>query len=334
MLEIIIIIIKKFNQIAKSLTGIRSGKMNSRIPEIVEELQSFDFYPFRRRWGSGFRPHFSFKYRSVVWHVDSSRGTAGEVNLITHAHTDHYGQRNAKNPFALASEETATILEVCCGGFSGRIFRVGETVRIRKNETKVKVKTYPTHHMHGSAAFMLGDVLITGDVKDYRDLPKCRVLVTEATYGSPEFVFEDEIDKLLSVDRAALGAYPIGKSQKVAQILIDAGKNVSVEGKAEAICRRLGIDVCDSGEVVITSPRELKNKAGRKYVLTAQKFYSFPRIVVSDHVDYRGILEMVEHCDPEYVLFYHGRASEMLVQEVKEMGCEVLTLEDLNFLSC
>ncbi len=295
----------------------------------LEFAEFFGFFPFRRRWGAKLRPHFSFRYSGVVWHVDSSRGKAGEVNIITHAHTDHYGQRNVSNPHAVASDETARILEVCCGEFRGKIFEVGEKLRIKTREGLVKVRTYPTHHMHGSSAFMFGDILITGDVKNYSDLPKCKVLVTEATYGSPEFTFEDEVDKLVKVGNAVLGAYPIGKSQRAAKILLDAGYEVCVEGKAGRICRALGIDVSDRGDVTLTSLRELGKYYGRKFVLTAQRFYRFPRIVLSDHLDYNGIIEMVEHCNPECVIFYHGSPSDELINEVKGLGCDVTLLDDL-----
>jgi putative mRNA 3-end processing factor len=302
--------------------------MINEISDILYE--HFGFFPFRRRWGSKFRPHFSFKYSGITWHVDSSRGRNGEVNLITHAHTDHHGQKNIENPFALASKETATILEVCCGKFVGKTFNVGKSVKVKVGDVRVKVKTYPTHHILGASAFLLGDILITGDIKAYTDLPKCKVLVTEATYGSPEYIFEDEIDKLVNVDEATLGAYPIGKSQRAAQILLNAGREVCVEGRAGEICRKLGIDISDSGDVVLTTPRELKYKTGNRYVLTAQKFYRFPRIVVSDHLDYTGLIETVEHCNPEFVFFYHGKPSEKLIHDVEEMGCHVILLDDLS----
>ena len=292
----------------------------------------FGFYPFRRSWGSRLRPHFSFSYSGITFHVDSSKGRAGEINLITHAHTDHYGQRNVRNRFALASVETAKILEACCGEFAGRTFEVGRTIAIKTAEGCVRVRTYPTHHMHGSSAFLFDNgLLITGDVKDYRSLPKCRVLVTEATYGSSCHVFRDEIDRLMRVERGSiLGAYPIGKAQRAAEILGNAGYEVRVEGKGRVVCETLGIEVCERGDVVITSPRELGNHSGRKYVLTAQSFYRYPRIVLSDHLDYEGILRMIEHCDPEHVLFYHGKPGEDLIEEVRGMGYGVSTLDSLD----
>ncbi len=291
----------------------------------------FGFYPFRRRWGSRIRPHFSFTYSGVTFHVDSSKGRAGEVNLITHAHTDHHGQKNVKNEFALSSKETAKILEACCGEYRGISFDVGESVKVRG----VRIRTYHTHHMHGSSAFYFDNgLLVTGDVKDYRSLPKCRVLVTEATYGFRHYVFEDEIDKLVRVERGSiLGAYPIGKAQRAAEILLDAGYDVCVEGKGRIVCEKLGIEVGENGEVTITSPRELgkyRGYLGRKYILTAQEFYRYPRIVLSDHLDYEGILRMIEHCNPECVLFYHGKPGGELLEEVRGMGYEVSTLDALD----
>ncbi len=285
----------------------------------------FDFFPFRRRWGSKLRPHFSFIYSGVTWHVDSSRGKAGEVNIITHAHSDHHGQKNLENFNAVASKETAKILEICSSkDYRGKTFEVGEKLEIKG----VKIKTYPTYHIHGSSAFLFDNgVLITGDVKDYKKLPKCKVLVTEATYGSPEYDFEEEIDKLKRVGNSVLGAYPIGKSQRVAEILIEEGYSVALEGKAKNICKILGIEVEDGGEIKITSPRKLYSYSGKKYVLTAQKFYRVPRIVVSDHLNYTGILDMIEHCKPESVIFYHGKPSKELIEEI---DADITLLQDLD----
>ncbi len=306
----------------------------------------FDFFPFRRIWGTKYRtasrhnnkkiyqnkklklrPHFSFRYSGITWHIDSSKGKAGEVNLITHAHSDHHGQKNLENLNAIASKETAKILEVCCSKkYRGKTFEIGETIKING----VKIRTYPTYHMHGSSAFLFDNgVLITGDVKDYRKLPKCKVLVTEATYGSPEYNFEEEIDKLRSVGSSTLGAYPIGKSQRVAKILLDEGYSVKVEGKAGKICRELGIEVDDSGEITITSPKELYYRSGRKYILTAQNLYKIPKIVVSDHLNYSGILSMIEHCKPECVIIYHGNPGKELIDEIRGLGCEVTLLNEL-----
>ncbi len=282
---------------------------------------------YRRKYGRGCRPHLSICIDGQHYHIDSSPANYG-INLITHAHTDHHGQRNMANSKAVASRETAAILEAYTSKkFSGAVFEVGSRIKVGE----VRIKTYPTYHMHGSTAFYFkdGDVLVTGDVKDYSKLPKCRVLVTEATYGHPSNVFEEEIDKLVKIasEKPVFGAYPIGKAQRVAEILQEEGFGFSAEEQIERICKAVGLKPSDGP--LITSPRNLPRYGGG-YVLTAQRFYRWPRITVSDHLDYRGILEMIDHCEPEEVVFYHGKPSKKLLEVLKIERIACRNLNDIE----
>lgn len=292
-------------------------------------LENFGFLPFRRIENGKTRVHLSLRF-DVDFHIDSSPSNSG-YNLITHAHTDHYGHCNMKNRNAIASEETATILEAATSGeFFGRCFDLGETLKF----DELRVKTYPTEHIPGSSAFLIDSnskVLVTGDVKDYSDLPECDVLVTEATYGKPEDIFSEEIDRVIDeANKSVYGVYPIGKAQRVARILNEAGYKVSAEERIRLICHSLGIDCHSDGDVKLVSPKSLQRSEGKKFILTAQRFYWYPRIVVSDHLDYSGIIGMIEHCDPEHVIFYHGKPSNKLCEEIESMGIGVTLLKNLE----
>ncbi len=288
--------------------------------------------PFKRVEKGKTRVHLTLRFETDL-HIDSSSGADG-YNLITHAHTDHYGQNNMKNPRAVASDRTASILETTtCRDFSGMCFQVGDRIDL----DGLNINTYSTKHIPGACAFLVSSsskVLVTGDVKDYSQLPKCDVLVTEATYGSPRDVFQEELEKLVGeAIESTYGVYPIGKAQRVTRILNEAGYRVSAEEKIASICSSLGIECTQdgNGDVNLVSPRNLKEINGKKFMLTAQRFY-YPRIVVSDHLDYGGIKDMVEHCDPEQVVFYHGKPSEQLVQEIEGMGKGVTLLSDLEMI--
>lgn len=279
------------------------------------------------------RVHLTLRFETDL-HIDSSSGADG-YNLITHAHTDHYGQNNMKNLCAVASHHTASILETTtCRDFSGTCFQVGDKIEL----DGLKIDTYPTEHIPGSCAFLVNSssrVLVTGDVKDYSQLPRCDVLVTEATYGSPRDVFQEELEKLVGeAVKSTYGVYPIGKAQRVTRILNEAGYSVSAEKKIASICSSLGIECGqdeegEEGDVNLVSPRSLREVEGKKFMLTAQRFY-YPRIVVSDHLDYSGIKAMIEHCDPEQVVFYHGKPSEQLIEEIEDMGKGVTLLSQLE----
>ncbi len=303
-------------------------------------LENFDFLPYRRKGrGRGLKPHLTlrFNYNSVVdFHVDSYKGSIQNddyrfYNLITHAHSDHYGQNNLSNKNALASVETAKILsEIAEKKFSGRTFRIGDKLKL----DGLKIKTYSTKHMFGSTAFLIESeykILITGDVKDFSSLPKCDVLITEATYGSPDFVFEDEIEKLIeNAENSTLGVYPVGKAQRTAKILTENGYGVSASQKISRLCELFDIEISEDGEVNLVSPRKLAEGRGRRYILTAQRFYRWPRIVISDHMDFLGVLAMVDHCDPEHVIFYHGKPTESLLNLLDK---NYSLLKDLDVMS-
>jgi|Deesub1362A_J573_1020465.scaffolds.fasta_scaffold00049_28 putative mRNA 3-end processing factor len=321
----------------------------------LDFVDNFGFLPFRRkqvkanrRGRPGLRPHLSLRFNfgdSILdFHVDSSKGSDFQdpssyynfFNLITHAHSDHYGQNNMNNSNAVASVETANILRVLTGKeFKGRCFSVGDSIKL----DGIKIKTYPTEHIFGSSAFLIKSdsrILITGDVKDYSKLPKCDVLITEATYGNSDHIFEEEVEKLIECAKnSVFGVYPVGKAQRTAKILIENGFDVCGEDKISNLCSIFDIEVknldAEDGDVTLVSPRNVYQYAGRKFILTAQKFYRVPRIVISDHLDFIGILEMIDHCNPEHVIFYHGSPSKSLIDEISDEK-KVSLLKDLEKL--
>jgi putative mRNA 3-end processing factor len=304
----------------------------------LDFLENFGFLPYRRRGKRGVKPHLSLRFNSDVlvdFHIDSYKGFRQDgrefYNLITHAHSDHYGQNNIGNENAIASIETAKMLSVLAEReFKGRTFELGDGFEI----AGIKIRTFATGHIFGSTAFLLESdckVLITGDVKDFSSLPKCDVLIAEATYGSPDFVFEDEIEKLIEkAENSTLGVYPVGKAQRAARILTENGYGVRATGKISELCGIFGIKVSKEAEVNLVPPRELHGFRGRRFILTAQRFYRWPRIIISDHLDFLGILDMIDHCAPEHVIFYHGKPTEALLEM---LDTNYSLLKDLDVMS-
>ena len=299
----------------------------------LDFLEHFGFFPFRRAHGSLTKPHLSLRFRETEFHIDSSRGKRG-YNIITHAHSDHYGKGNVRNRNAIASHETALILEELTGRkFAGSTFSVGDKLEL----DGIRISTYETHHMHGSAAFLFKSdsrILVTGDVKDYSSLPRCDVLICEATYGNPVDIFNEEIHRVVEEAYGSFyGVYPVGKAQRIGKLLNENGIGFSAEERIARLCELFGIEVAEEGEVHLTTTRKIYECSGKKYILTAQRFYRLPRIVVSDHLDYKGLIEMVEYCRPEAVIFYHGKPTSRLLEDVEEMGVGVATLDNLERLS-
>ena len=292
---------------------------------MIDFLDSFGILVFRRK-RADFLPHLTIRIGEIDFHVDSYPGRG--FNLITHAHSDHFGLRNVLNFKAVASEETAKILSIISGKrFRGKTFKIGERIELNG----VKIETYGTSHIIGSSAFYFKDydVLVTGDVKSYEDLPKCSLLITEATYANTSYVFEDEIDVLLdkAKEGATFGAYPVGKAQRVGKILEEEGIGFKASGIIARIAKAFGLN--PEGEVKIVPAKEVRKYDG--YYLSAQKFYR-KRITISDHLDCRGLFEMIEHCEPEHIIFYHGRPSKNFERELAERGYRFSTLDELEFL--
>ncbi|HTX43579.1 MAG TPA: hypothetical protein VMC61_02530, partial [Methanocella sp.] len=289
--------------------------------DAARRLGELGYTPSRRKTSGGkFKPHFSLSFRcekDVTFGVDTTRLTRNDdqVFLITHAHTDHYGKSAMLSKKALASDKTALALELRHDQrFEGVRFEVGDTVEAEG----VKVRTYPTHHSIGSTAFYweneLGvKTLVTGDIKDYRDLPKCDLLIMEATYGNPgdlSCVFEDDyaaFEAALNERRVGFGAYSFGKAQRAVSLIREMGDDRPIGMDRSSLMltwHLLGdeageivrLDRCD-GSLCITSPWSLDRlpPGMKKYVLTGQHYYDHPCICISDHIDFKGLREMVSH---------------------------------------
>ena len=295
-------------------------------------LMDMGILPLRNRTSGGnFKPHLSLAFRSGgelrTFGVDTTRNGRkdGQHFLITHAHTDHFGKSAMLSERSLASEETAITLELRHDQyFKGRRFQVGETVDV----DGVRVRTCRTHHSLGATAFFwendLGvKILVTGDVKDYRELPRCDVLITEATYGDPsdpDCIFKDDLDSFeaaLAHRRVGFGAYAFGKAQRAVSMARDFGfdEPIAMDRSSLLLTRRLlgaaagELAALNGAEhrLSITSPWTLNNLpfGTRKYVLTGQRHYEHPTICISDHLDFAGLRDMVFGLDPQLTLVYH-----------------------------
>ena len=176
------------------------------------------------------------------FHIDPVRPV--ERAVITHGHSDH---ARAGHGAVLATQETLDIMRLRYGdNFAGatQAIRYGEEIRLGD----VTVKFHPAGHVLGSAqiAVTCKDTCIvaSGDYKDAADptctpfeVVPCDVFITEATFGLPVFRHgdaADEVKKLLASvalfpERAHLvGAYSLGKAQRVIALLREAGYDAPI----------------------------------------------------------------------------------------------------------
>ncbi len=305
--------------------------------------------PVRRINSRGGRaPHFSLQFDSHLFSVDTSRspkaGVQPDAYLITHAHSDHHGKSAMLSPAAVASVETARALEIRYQReYRGRTFEVGESIVVND----VEIRTHPTGHTVGSAAFSWqtetgSRVLVTGDVKDYSALPHCDYLVMEANYGDPwdpSCIFEDDLAGFFEAleSGASFGAYAFGKAQRAVALIRAMGYDgeIGMDEQSLVLTQELMKEpgpltkVNGSGINVVT-PWNLAQVPGRnKYFLTGRRDTSYPTIRLSDHLDFRGLMRMVEHIQPKELLAYHpeGERSSLLAHHLQQCGLEASSLD-------
>ena len=154
-------------------------------------------------------------------YLDPRRINHDGINFVSHAHIDHLPKGGTGT--ILASDETSQIAKL--RGFS-----------LDSTETMENFSLIDTGHILGSRGILFDDIFYTGDIT-LRDrgflkgakIPKCRTLITECTFGLPEFVFpqiteivkqvNEKISDLYSRGKPVLLlGYELGKSQTISQL--------------------------------------------------------------------------------------------------------------------
>lgn len=194
--------------------------------------------------------------------------TVKDFAVISHGHTDH----TARHRRVLTTPGTARILRQ-----RDRLKHVVELPYDTPWEADgYRLTFYPAGHCLGSAQMVLdledaGEVMVyTGDFKlrpnattDAASIIPCDVLVLDATYGHPRYVFPPDEEVFHQVctfvnrtlnDGAVpvLLAYALGKSQEVLKLLVSQGYEVSVHQEIYDMAR-----LYEQEGVVFGGPYEL-----------------------------------------------------------------------------
>jgi putative mRNA 3-end processing factor len=241
----------------------------------------------------------------------------------------------------------------------------------------------PAGHVLGSAQVVLTwkgiTAVISGDYKRRSDptcaafepVP-CELFVSEATFGLPVFHFppaEEEVAKLLKSvalfpERThLLGAYALGKAQRLIALLRQAGydKPVYVHGaltsmnalyQAHGVALGPFLPATDSsrnalpGEIVIAPPSAIADKWARRFAdpipafasgwmmvkaRARQRHVELP-LVVSDHADWDELILTVGELKPEEFWITHGNEEALLrwaqLNNVAATALEIAGYED------
>ncbi|MGB7256829.1 MAG: ligase-associated DNA damage response exonuclease [Pseudolabrys sp.] len=309
------------------------------------------------------------------FHIDPTRPVAKA--LVTHGHSDH---ARAGHGAVLATQETLDIMRLRYGdGFakSAQAVRYGETIKF----DDIKVSFHPAGHVLGSAQIRVERkgvrIVASGDYKDVRDptctpfeLVPCDVFITEATFGLPVFRHGDpqnEIGKLLrSValfpERAHLvGAYSLGKAQRVIALLREAGyeKTIYLHGAMEKITRYYeergvklgplalvrGTDKSElAGTITICPPSATQDVWTRRFPDPLACFASgWMRVrararqggielplVISDHADWPGLTKTIRETGASEIWVTHGQ-EDALVHWCKTQGLKARPLDIVGY---
>jgi len=290
-------------------------------------------------------------------HIDPVRPVARA--LITHGHSDH---ARAGHGAVLATRETLAIMALRYGeGFSrsqqavapGEVIRVGE----------VEFRFAPAGHVLGSAQIVVESrnlrIVVSGDYKRERDptcaafepVP-CDIFITEATFGLPVFRHPSasgEVAKLIESVRLfperthIVGAYSLGKAQRVIALIREAGyeRPIHIHGAVEKITEYYqaeGIPLGEirmvagtdrkalGGEIVICPPSATQDLWARRFPdpITAfasgwmrirararQKGVELP-LVISDHADWDDLLATIREVQAGEIWVTHGEADALV----------------------
>ena len=144
------------------------------------------------------------------------------IHFVSHAHIDHLPKGGVGT--ILSSQETTKIAEI-------RGFRLQNSI-----EKLEDFKMIDSGHIFGSKGLLFDDIFYTGDIS-IRDrgflkgakIPKCKTLITECTFGLPEFVLPSVTEIIQQVNEiisslyskgkpVLLLGYELGKAQTISQL--------------------------------------------------------------------------------------------------------------------
>ena len=296
-----------------------------------------------------------------TYRFDPTRVVADDVNLVSHAHSDHVPSALGAAP-VVCSPATHALLRLRC-----------KNAR-RRGEASVTMRE--AGHVPGSNMFVIDcDVrtMYTGDFCTRRKRHvspatphRCDVLEMESTYGKPEFEFPDHADTIGAIrdwvegvlkggSNAVLLAYPLGKAQELCfeltdfplllqsgvatnnRVLADHGFRLPMECGDEARQRRRPFAYITSGfgaerekvRRMMTAGARVASFSGwsaRRFGRrnAERKTEMFP---LSDHCDYNELMEFVRLCGPSKVYTTHGFADEFArsVRRELDVDAEPLT---------
>ena len=291
--------------------------------------------------------------------------------LVTHGHADH--SRPGMGAY-LATEAAAPVMRHRLGDVALETLRYGEPRRIGG----AAVSFHPAGHVPGSAQIRVevgGEVWVASG--DYKVAPdglsepfepvRCHAFVTESTFGLPVFEWRPQAEVAAEVNAwwranrdagriSVLGAYALGKAQRVLAGLDPGVGPILTHGAIEATCavlRAQGYALPDTirvtaetkgrdhpGALVMATPSALGGPWMRRFPGASTAFASGwmalrgvrrrraadRGFVMSDHADWTGLNEAILATGAERVFVTHGYTS-IFARWLRERGLDAAPVE-------
>jgi putative mRNA 3-end processing factor len=288
--------------------------------------------------------------------------------IITHAHSDHARTGSASY---LCSASGAEVLKLRIGAQPGLIESqpFGHEIRIGDCD----LTFFPAGHILGSAQIRIrtksGTWVVSGDHNATHRHPaaepfepvQCDVFITESTFGLPIYRWPDpavvqaQILDWWTINQnegvtSLLYAYPLGKTQRLLNLLVDAPGPVAIYGNGSSFLPayyNAGVPIADTrpltagnvsefkgkGLVIVSAsiqndsllqslgPTEsamvsgwLMTRASRNRSENGQGF------TLSDHSDWDGLMNAIRLSGAHSIGVTHGNV-DVMVRYLLETGC-------------
>ncbi len=185
-------------------------------------------------------------------HLDPKRATDDGITFVSHAHVDHLHNQNGG--LLLTSKQTSEIAKL-------RGYQIQNYLEEYENYSMID-----SGHILGAKGLLIGDdIFYTGDIcirgrafMKGAKVPRCKTLITECTFGMPEYAFptlNETVNKVNAIisDMYAKGkpvilmGYELGKAQILSYLFShwqpyyhDSVKRIN------DVYRSFGVDIKDS----------------------------------------------------------------------------------------
>jgi putative mRNA 3-end processing factor len=284
--------------------------------------------------------------------------------LITHGHADH---ARAGHGHYLATHAALPVLKHRLGDIAVEGIAYGESRQLGS----AQVSFHPAGHVPGSAQIRVeigGEVwVVSGDYKTEHDglceafePVRCHHFVTESTFGLPVFRWQPQAAVAQALNdwwgacrragvTAMLGAYSLGKAQRLLSLLDVSGGPILTHGAVEhttKVLRAQGLALPDTtlvtpelnlkehpGALVLAPPAALDSAWARRFGAVSTGFASGwmqmrgvrrrravdRGFVMSDHADWSGLNAAIAETGAENIYVTHGY-TDIFTRWLKEKG--------------